>query len=75
MDTETRVDELVDRREVMRDQGAPLTIEELCASDPERVPEARRRIKMLEAVTAALDTRVQEPHTAAGDPDRPGARL
>jgi eukaryotic-like serine/threonine-protein kinase len=70
METETRVDELLDRWELMRDHGTPLTIDELCADCPELAPEVRRRIEVLEALGSAIDTRVQEPRLTAGHRDR-----
>ncbi len=73
METETHVDDLVGRWEEMRDQGTPLTIEELCAGSPELVAEVRRRIEALQAMDSALDTEEREPRSAAGDRDRPGA--
>jgi serine/threonine protein kinase len=67
METETRVDDLVDRWEVMRARGTPLTIEELCADCPELVAPVRRRIEILRAMDSALETEVQEPRATTGD--------
>ena len=75
METETRVDSLVDRWEEMGDKGTPLTIEELCAGCPELVAEVRRRIDALQAMDSALDTELHEPRSTAGDRDRRGAGL
>jgi tetratricopeptide (TPR) repeat protein/tRNA A-37 threonylcarbamoyl transferase component Bud32 len=74
METDTRVDDLVDRWEELHEQGTPLTIEELCADCPDLVPEVRRRIAALRAVNSALDTEVHPPSSTAGEPahDRAG---
>src|SRR5262245_50559384 len=66
METETRVDDLVDRWELMRGHGTPLTIEELCADCPELAAEVRRRIQALQALDSALDTEVHQPPMAGG---------
>ncbi len=74
METETRVDDLVDRWEDMRDHGMPLSIEELCASCPELVGEVRHRVEALQAMDSALDTEKLESRSMAGhcDPTRAG---
>jgi tetratricopeptide (TPR) repeat protein/tRNA A-37 threonylcarbamoyl transferase component Bud32 len=61
MDNEARIDDLVDRWEMMRDRGTPPTIEELCADDPALAAEVRRRIGALLAMESALDTQVDQP--------------
>jgi tetratricopeptide (TPR) repeat protein/tRNA A-37 threonylcarbamoyl transferase component Bud32 len=61
METEARVDDLVDRWEVMRNHGTPPTIEELCAEFPELVAEVRRRIEALLVMESFFDTEVDQP--------------
>ena len=39
MGTETRIDEMINRWEEMRERATPLTIEELCCHCPELVAE------------------------------------
>jgi hypothetical protein len=56
METNTRVDGLIDRWEALHQQGSPLTIQELCANCPELIAEVRRRIAALRAMDLALDT-------------------
>ncbi len=77
MDNETRVDDLVDRWEVMQGGSTPLTIEELCADCPELVAPVRRRIAILRAMDSALETEVQWPRAAnwAGDGAEPSHAL
>jgi tetratricopeptide (TPR) repeat protein/tRNA A-37 threonylcarbamoyl transferase component Bud32 len=75
MEIETRVDDLVDRWEVMRGHGAPLTIDELCADCPELIPEVRRRIEVLESMSSALETRMQEPRLTVDDREWRGRGL
>jgi tetratricopeptide (TPR) repeat protein/tRNA A-37 threonylcarbamoyl transferase component Bud32 len=75
MKTETRVDDLVDRWEVMRNRGTPLTVEELCADCPELIAPVRRRIEILRAMDSALETEVLEPCATPEDGSRGGAGL
>src|SRR5580658_4567837 len=56
METEVRVNDLIDRWEELREQGAPPSIEALCSDCPELVPELRRRIRALTEMDSALDT-------------------
>jgi serine/threonine protein kinase len=71
METESQVDELVDRWKMMRDQGTPPTIEELCTGHPELAAEVRRRIEALQAMDSALVTLSGEPwSTGEGSEDR-----
>ena len=72
METEIRVDGLVDRWEVMRNHGAPPTIEELCAGCPELVDEVQRRIQALQAMDSALETDATQLEPTAGDRMRGG---
>jgi tetratricopeptide (TPR) repeat protein/tRNA A-37 threonylcarbamoyl transferase component Bud32 len=67
METDPRVDGLVDGWELMHKQGAPLTIEELCADCPELVAEVRRRIQALQAMDSALGTTGTELGPTPGD--------
>jgi eukaryotic-like serine/threonine-protein kinase len=61
METDPRVDGLIDRWEEMHEQGTPLTIEELCAASPELVEEVRRRIDALREMDLALHTESDGP--------------
>ncbi|MBL8798148.1 MAG: serine/threonine protein kinase [Planctomycetia bacterium] len=55
---DTRVNDLLLRWEELREQGQPQSAVELCRSCPELLPELERRIRALEAFSAALpDTR------------------
>jgi serine/threonine protein kinase/tetratricopeptide (TPR) repeat protein len=47
MDTDTRINVLLNRWEALRHQGASLTVEELCRECPDLVGEVRRRIEAL----------------------------
>ena len=60
MGTETRIDDLINRWEEMRERATPLTVEELCAHCPELVAEVRHRIRALRAVDSALDIEVPD---------------
>jgi tetratricopeptide (TPR) repeat protein/tRNA A-37 threonylcarbamoyl transferase component Bud32 len=73
MDTETRVDGLVDRWEAMRDNGTPVPIEELCAGCPEIATEVQRRIEALKAMDSALATAETEGRATAVDRGRGAA--
>ena len=74
MGTETRIDDLINRWEEMRERGTPLTIEELCAHCPELVAEVRHRIRALRAVDSALDIEVHGPATDTRGPSSRGRR-
>jgi serine/threonine protein kinase len=67
METDTRIDDLIDRWEELHAQGTRLTIEELCSDCPELVAEVRRRIAILRDVDSALDTPVRDPRTISED--------
>ncbi len=54
MDTEMRVDALIERWEALRDQGTSLTPEALCADAPELIDEVRRRIEALRDMERVL---------------------
>jgi hypothetical protein len=73
METDTRVDGLIDRWEERHQRGAPLTIQELCADCPELIAEVRRRIAALRAMDSALDTAgtvcLPTPEAQAGSQD------
>ena len=73
MQTDARVDGLLDRWEELHEQGTPLTIEDLCAECPELVAEVRRRIEILREMDSALDTEVQQPRTSPEDRVRGGS--
>ena len=74
METDARVDGLLDRWEVMHQQGTPVTIDDLCADCPELVAEVRRRIGVLREMDSALDTEVHPTSPDANGPSwrRPG---
>jgi serine/threonine protein kinase len=75
METETRIDDLINRWEELRDRGTPLTIEELCSDWPELAAEVRRRIAVLREVDSALDTEVLDPRPVPGDRARAAAEM
>src|SRR5438552_497546 len=54
MAAETRLDELRLRWEELRDQGFPVSPEELCADSPELLPELKRQVHELEALEQRL---------------------
>jgi serine/threonine protein kinase len=56
MDTNDRLEELLERWELSRAQGTALTPEELCVDQPALIDEVRRRIKALLAMDSALET-------------------
>src|SRR5580658_4379338 len=56
METEVRVNDLIDRWEELREQGTPPSVEALCWDCPELVPELRRRIRALTEMDSALET-------------------
>ena len=49
------LDDLLIRCEELRDQGRPVTIEDLCVEHPELVKELRRRDEALRAMSPLLD--------------------
>ena len=49
------LDDLLIRCEELRDQGRPVTIEDLCAEHPELIKELRRRDEALRAMSPLLD--------------------
>jgi tetratricopeptide (TPR) repeat protein len=68
METETRIDNLIERWEELQRRGTPLTIEDLCSDCPELAAEVRRRIALLHAIGSALDTASTERRPPAGGP-------
>lgn len=54
MDSEI-IDDLLDQWEMARDEGRPLTVEELCRDHPDLVPEVNTRIQALLAMDAHLE--------------------
>src|SRR5262245_39775162 len=72
METDARVDALIDRWEEMQEQGTPQTIEALCSDCPELVPEVRRRIGVLREMDAALGTQAHDVRSTPGDHGRDG---
>jgi formylglycine-generating enzyme required for sulfatase activity/tRNA A-37 threonylcarbamoyl transferase component Bud32 len=56
MPSQTRVSELLLRWEERREQGQPISPEDLCRDCPEQLPELRRLIQALEAMRPALAT-------------------
>jgi tetratricopeptide (TPR) repeat protein/tRNA A-37 threonylcarbamoyl transferase component Bud32 len=67
METEERIDSLIDRWEDLERCGTPLTIEDLCSDCPELATEVRRRIALLKAIGSALDTPEAEQWPTTGD--------
>jgi serine/threonine-protein kinase len=67
METEERIDSLIDRWEDLQRCGTPLTIEDLCSECPELAAEIRRRIALLKAIGSALDTPEAERWPTAGE--------
>jgi serine/threonine-protein kinase len=70
MPSETRIDELLSRLEAARQQGQPVSPDEVCRDCPELRPEVERRLNALEAVGSLLDT----PSAAKQMPDVAVAR-
>jgi serine/threonine-protein kinase len=56
VELETRVNDLLECWEELRERGTPPSVEELCADCPELLEEVRRRIAALQAMDSALDT-------------------
>ena len=75
MGTETRIDDLINRWEEMRERGTPPTIEELCAHCPDLVAEVRHRIRALLEVDSALDIEAQDLQPIPEDRVREGAEI
>jgi len=73
MKNETRIDDLIDRWEEIKEQGT-LAVEQLCWDCPELVAEVRRRIAVLRDVDSALDTRAAEQGSTPDDPGSKPAR-
>jgi eukaryotic-like serine/threonine-protein kinase len=67
MDTETRIDSLIERWDELRRRGTPLAIEDLCSDCPELVAEVRRRLAALKAIASAFGTPAAERPPTAGD--------
>src|SRR5262249_61810868 len=67
METEARVDALIDRWEEMQEHGTPLTIEALCSDCPELVVEVRRRLGSLKEKDAALRPDADDAQPAPGE--------
>ncbi len=62
----------MDRWEDLRECGAPLTVEEVCAGCPELVPEVRRRIEALRAMDSALHAEELEARSTVVSCGHPG---
>jgi eukaryotic-like serine/threonine-protein kinase len=75
MGTETRIDDLINRWEQMRERGTPQTIEELCSHCPDLVAEVRHRIRALREVDSALDIEAQDLQPRPEDRVREGAEI
>src|SRR5262249_6625093 len=56
METDTRVDGLIDRWEELHRRGSPLTIQGICADCPQLIAQGRRRVAALPAMDSAPDT-------------------
>jgi tetratricopeptide (TPR) repeat protein len=67
MSIEPRVAVLVDRWVELRDNGSPVTIEELCTEEPELASRVRRGIEALQAMQSFLETNVFDPGPTSGD--------
>lgn len=71
-----QVDELLSRWEAKREEGIQVTLEELCAGNPELLPEVRRKIQALEELDFVLASAVPRDTMSATGEDGPvGAAL
>ena len=68
MSIDARVSELLVEWEEARQQGQPISLEDLCKDVPELLPEVERRIAVLGAMRSALGTQAQE-ETLTTSPD------
>jgi len=58
VDTSSRIGSLLARWEELKEQGVPVSVEELCANCPELAGELRRQIWVLDNVKLAPDSEV-----------------
>src|SRR5262245_8106953 len=69
MATDIQLKELLLRWEELRDQGQPVTPEDLCRDQPQLLEPLRKRIAVLNAMDSMLETAEQQvrPGTVSGE--------
>jgi eukaryotic-like serine/threonine-protein kinase len=72
METDARVDGLIDRWDEMHERGTPVTIEELCVDCPELVEDLRRRIEALRNMDSVLNAGTNESGSPSAGQGRNG---
>lgn len=63
------IDELLDRWELAREEGQPISVEELCREHPDLLPEVQAKVQVLMAMDAKMNDAT--PQRVAGDGEPP----